>query len=660
MARRTDKESVMATKSNSQVNRRGFLRGAAAGAAGAAALAVPGVSPVANAVPESAAPSPPAASPLTPEQAAQSLATETAPLPDEAGTLTVQDPGSDFMVDVLKTLGFEYIASNPASSFRGLHESLINYGGNSAPEWLTVCHEEASVNMANGYYAVAGKPMAVVTFAPSGLHHATMGIFGAFSGRSPTYLLCANIADGKERRPVYDWGAHSVVDPAGMVRDMLKWDDAPGSLQHFAESAVRAYKMAMTEPRGPVMLVVDATLQENPVADRSKLHIPQLALTRPPAGEPGAVTEAARLLVAAENPLIIAGDVARDEEGMRLLVELAETLQAPVQGGGRGMPNQHPLSGGGNVRTADVILALNEDGLYGRFHQYRDQQVRTSVPLLKPGTTVISISSYDLFMRSNYQNVERFQEVTLALGADPQATLPSLIDACKKLITADRRRVMDERGKQLAAASAQALERARVEATYGWDASPITLQRLALEVWDVIKGKDWASVGGSGGRLWEVDKFYRTMGSANGGGIGGSLPIGIGGALAHRKNGRLCVRFQADGDMMYVSSALWTATHHRIPMLFVMHNNRAYHQEVMHLQRIANRRQRGMALAHGGLPGSTLSDPNIDFGQLARSMGAYGEGPISNPKDLRPALLRAIERVEQGEVALIDTLTQPR
>jgi thiamine pyrophosphate-dependent acetolactate synthase large subunit-like protein len=150
------------------------------------------------------------------------------------------------------------------------------------------------------------------------------------------------------------------------------------------------------------------------------------------------------------------------------------------------------------------------------------------------------------------------------------------------------------------------------------------------------------------------------MGSANGGGVGGSLPIGIGGALAHKKHGRLCVRFQTDGDMMYVNSALWTATHHRIPMLFVMHNNRAYHQEVMHLQRMANRRQRGMDQAHGGLTGSTLRDPNIDFGQLARSMGAYGEGPISNPKDIRPALLRAVERVEKGDVALIDTLTQAR
>src|SRR4029077_2485236 len=290
------------------------------------------------------------------------------------------------------------------------------------------CHEEAAVNIANGYYAVAGKPMAVITFAPSGLQHATMGIFGAFSGHSPTYILCSDILDGNERRPFYDWGAHSVVDPAAMVRDMVKWDDTPGSLQHFAESAVRAYTMAMTEPRGPVLLVVDSTLQENAARNRSGLHIPRLTLTRPPAGDSGAVAEVAKLLVAADNPLILAGDVARNEEGMRLLVELAETVQAPVVGGGRGMPNKHPLSGGGNVRTADVILGLNEDGLYQRLNRYKDQQVRSSTPLSRPDAKVLSISSYDLYMKGNYQNVERYQEVTMAIAADPQATLPALIE----------------------------------------------------------------------------------------------------------------------------------------------------------------------------------------------------------------------------------------
>ena len=205
------------------------------------------------------------------------------------------------MVDVFKTLDFEYIAANPASSFRGLHESFINYGGNKGPEWVTCCHEEVAVNIANGYYAVAGKPMAVVTFAPSGLQHATMAIFGAYSGHTPTYLMVSDYLDANERRPGVDWAGHSVLDPAALVRDFVKWDDTPVSLQHFAESAVRAYKMAMTEPRGPVMLVVDASLQEHPVPNRSKLHIPKLTLTSPPAGDPAAVAEVAKMLVAAET-----------------------------------------------------------------------------------------------------------------------------------------------------------------------------------------------------------------------------------------------------------------------------------------------------------------------------------------------------------------------
>jgi acetolactate synthase-1/2/3 large subunit len=637
-------------KPRSRVDRRKFLSGAAL------ALTAPAL-PTAAQPPAASAEAAPT---LSPAQAFRALDVETAPLDAGGDSLTVANPGSDFMVDVLKSLGFEYVIANPASSFRGLHESFINYGKNTAPEWLTCTHEQAAVNIANGYFAVEGKPMAVVTFAPSGLQHATMGIFGAFSGRTPTFLLCANIPGGEFRRPLFDWGPHAMTDPAAMVRDMLKWDDAPASLQHFAESAVRGYRMAMTEPRGPVMLVVDAELQEEEMRDRAALKIPKLALASPPSGDAAAVAEAAKLLVAAEAPLIFAGDVARDEEGMRLLVELAETLQAPVQGGGRAMPNQHALAGGGNVANADVILALNEDALYGRLNRYRDQQVRSSVPLIKPDAKVLSISSHDLNVRSNYQNVERFQEVALAIAADPQATLPGLIDECSRLISGARRRALDERGKTLAAASAAALERARVEATYGWDASPITLQRLAAEVWDVIKGKDWASVGAAGGRLWSVDRFYRTMGTVNGGGIGGALPIAIGAALAHKKHGRLCVRFQPDGDMLYMATALWTATHHRIPLLIVMHNNRAYHQEVMHLQRMANRRQRGVELAAHGLPGATLGDPDIDFAQMARSMGAYAEGPIAEPNELRPALLRAIARVEQGEVALLDTRTQAR
>ena len=108
---------------------------------------------------------------------------------------------------------------------------------------------------------------------------------------------------------------------------------------------------------------------------------------------------------------------------------------------------------------------------------------------------------------------------------------------------------------------------------------------------------------------------------------------------------------------MYAPGALWTAAHHRIPLLLVMHNNRAYHQEIMHIQRMANRRQRG--ITNAGI-GTKIEDPNIDYATLARSMGVYGEGPITDPKDLGPALQRAVARVERGETALVDVVTQPR
>jgi thiamine pyrophosphate-dependent acetolactate synthase large subunit-like protein len=178
------------------------------------------------------------------------------------------------------------------------------------------------------------------------------------------------------------------------------------------------------------------------------------------------------------------------------------------------------------------------------------------------------------------------------------------------------------------------------------------------EVWQVIKDKDWATAGGTG-PLWNIDKHYRTIEGAGGGGLGHGPPAAVGAALAHRKQGRFVVKMQNDGDMMYTPGALWTATHHRIPMLFVMRNNRAYHQELMHLQRMANRYQRG-ATADRTHIGVTIEDPNIDFAMMARSMGVYGEGPITEPKDLGPALRRAAERVAKGEVALVDVVTQPR
>jgi acetolactate synthase-1/2/3 large subunit len=179
------------------------------------------------------------------------------PLP---GDIVIERPGSDFMVDVIKTLGFEYVATNPGSSFRSLHESLVNYGGNTKPELLTCLHEESAVGMAHGYAKASGRPMAVMVHGTVGLQHASMALYNAWCDRVPVFLIAGNGLDANKRRPGTEWN-HSVQDVALMVRDYVKWDDYPMSLQHFAESAVRAYKIAMTPPREPVMLVADIDLQ---------------------------------------------------------------------------------------------------------------------------------------------------------------------------------------------------------------------------------------------------------------------------------------------------------------------------------------------------------------------------------------------------------------
>jgi thiamine pyrophosphate-dependent acetolactate synthase large subunit-like protein len=410
----------------------------------------------------------------------------------------------------------------------------------------------------------------------------------------------------------------------------------------------------MTPPMAPVLLVADSDLAETKIERESALHIPKLTLATPPQGDSAAVNAAAKLLVAAENPVIFASR-ARSQAGMDLLVELAETLQAPVQGG---LPSRHPLHQRGALDKADVVLGLEVDDLWGALHSVRDQLHRTFRLLVKPDTKVISIGTRDLYTKANYQDFQRYPELDIAIAADVEATLPALIDACKRLISSDRKRALEERGRQLAENKARLLQRARTEATYGWDASPITTARLQAELWQVIKNKDWASAGGTG-PLWNIDKHYRTIEGAGGGGLGHGPPAAVGAALAHRKHGRFVIKFQNDGDMMYTPGALWTAAHHRIPVLFVMRNNRAYHQELMHLQRMANRYQRG-ATADRTHIGVTIEDPNIDFAMMARSMGLYGEGPITEPDQLGPALRRAAERVEKGEVALVDVVTQPR
>lgn len=576
------------------------------------------------------------------------------PREQQSGLPAIETPGSDYMVDVLKALNFDYCAVNPGSSFEGLHESLINYGGNKSPELITVLHEEAGAAMAHGYAKAAGKPMMTLMHGTVGLLHASMGMFQAWADRVPIFAIVAHARNPTSivNRP------HSAQDMGSIVRDFVKLDDEPTNLERFADAAMRAYTIGRTPPMGPTLLVVDSVLQEAPIENRGSLRVPKLMMARPPQGDENSLREAARWLVDAERPLIRSHKLGRTPAAWDYLVELAELVQAPVDVGGyaswQNFPSWHALYGnGGPDYKPDLILGLELNDMEGPVRTVRANGGRT-----------ISICSEYLFQRTNIHDYGNYAEVDLPIAADAEETLPALIEEVRKLISRNETRRFEVRGEQVADAHRKIREEEIANARYGWNASPISVPRMIAELGHQVSNDDWAIVSGhqfTGAwqrRLMNHDTYYRYNGDCGGFGIGYDTPASVGGALAHREHGRLPIAVVGDGDFNFVGAgAMWTAAHHQIPLLTVVHNNRAYHAEVMLVQRVAGRRGRGTGRVHIG---TVIQDPNPDYAKIAQGYGVYAEGPVSDPKDLAPAFERALARVRAGEPALVDVISQPR
>lgn len=644
-----------------KVGRRGFLKGAALG--GIAAAAVPAIG-AAQTAPGAGV----KADPNQPRPAAPVSTSAEFTARDEGQTYS--SCGGDYMTDVLRSLGIEYFAATPGNTFMGLHEAILNYGMLTQPKLrsLTTMHEEASVAMSHGYAKIAGKPMACMFHTTVGTQHASMAIYNAYADRVPIFMM-TGVALQAERRPGgVDW-LHDATDGPAMVRDFTKWDDTPASLMHFGESAVRAWKFAMTPPYGPTLLAVDTQMQEDeiPGGEAKRPPIPKLPRIVPPAGEADAVRELAKMLVGAEHPVIVADRVARTPEGLKLLVELAETLQAPVCDTTNRMnfPWRHPLNlsrrQGQLLGQADVVLGLEPGDPFGLVS--RKDKEGTPHRFLKPNAKAVTISSVELYPKGNYQDLQRYAgDVDIAMEADAEATLPFLIEEVKRLMPASRS-AYDARGAAFAKMHKDDFEASKRAAVFGWDDSPISMPRLSQELYEQIKGEDWSLVSDTNfqsrwpQQLWHADKHHQYIGGHGAAGIGYLTPAGLGAALANQEHGRLSVSIVGDGDLMFGPGVLWTAAHENIPILYIVHNNRAYHMEIMQMQVIANRRNRGidrLGIACG------ITDPNINFSQMAKALGVYGEGPIENPKDLGPALKRAIAVVKKGEPALIDVVSQGR
>jgi acetolactate synthase-1/2/3 large subunit len=629
------------------VGRRNFLKGAAAGAASALA---PGA-----AVAQQTAPTPAAARSNIARPTEADARADFVPPEPKPGAPLIEVPGSDYMLDVLKLLDFDYVAVNPGSAFEGMHESIINHGGNKKPEILTVLHEEAGAAMSHGYAKAAGKPMMTLMHGTVGLLHASMGLFQAWADRVPVFATVAHAKNPNStvNRP------HSAQDMGSIVRDFVKMDDEPSDLEHFAESALRLYTIGRTPPMGPTLLVLSSELQESAIPDRSKLRVPtSLTMPAPPQGDANAVREAARWLAGAQRPLIRLGKLGRTAAGWDLAIELAELLQAPVDVGTYGswqdFPSWHALYGaGGPDYKPDVILGLELNDMAASIRATRST-----------GGKTISICSEYLFQGHNIHDFAGYQEVDLAIAGDGEATLPQLIEEIRKAGGRDAARVRTARGTQIAAAHRTLRDQELDTARYGWNSNPVSVPRMIAELGRQIQNDDWAIVSGHQftgtwqRRLLNHDKPYRYNGDCGGFGIGYDTPASVGGALAHRAHGRLPIAIVGDGDFNFVGAgALWTAAHHKIPLLLVIHNNRAYHAEVMLVQRTAARRGRGTGAIDIG---NVIRDPAPDYAKIAQGYGVYSEGPISDPEQLAPAFQRALARVRAGEPALVDVVSQPR
>ena len=578
--------------------------------------------------------------------------------------------GSDVIVDLLHACGITYAACNPGATFRGLHDSIVNYGGNTAPEMIQCCHEEISVAIAHGYAKATGTPMAALIHNIVGLQHASMAIFNAWCDRVPLLALGATgPMDITQRRPWIDW-IHTALVQGNLVRDYVKWDDQPHSLAGVPESFLRAHRIALTEPQGPVYVCYDAGIQEDVV--HAPIVLPEPRRYAPPAtpqANPEALQRVADLLLQAEHPVIIADLLGRHPEAVGQLVQLAELLAIPVidRGGRFNFPNTHPLdltdAAAEIFAEADMVLALDVLDLFGALGRV-DKGTRLFQSAIAPQTTVSHITMGDLFVRSWAADYERLPAVDIPIAADTAVALPHLLSLCRTQVQKSAATRLQARAAHLQRRHHTIRQQWQQAAQAAQQQRPLAVSSAVAAIWEVLKHEDWVLVNNAVGawtrRLWDWPQTGCYLGTSGGAGLGYGMGAALGGALAQRQkgSGKLCVNLQADGDLLYTPSALWTAAHHRLPMLVIMFNNRTYYNSEEHAIEVARVRER--PVANAGV-GTRLDEPPVNFALMAQSFGLYGEGPIDTLEAIRPALQRALRVVkEEGRLALVDIVMQPR
>jgi thiamine pyrophosphate-dependent acetolactate synthase large subunit-like protein len=583
----------------------------------------------------------------------RTIANDADPAANDATVTSRAGWGSDAIADMLRLLGIEFIALTPGASFRGLHDSLVNHLGNTQPEILLCVHEETAVAIAHGYARAAQRPMAVALHANVGLMHATMGIFNAWCDRVPMLLLGGvGPVDAEHRRPWVDW-IHTSRDLGALVRGYTKWDDQPASVAAALEAILRGWRIAQTQPQGPVYVNLDVDLQEEALA--TSVTLP--ALDRYPAAvagapAPDAVREAARLLDAARRPLILIGRVSADPAAFDRRVALAERLGAVALTDiktGASFPTRHPLHpfppslyatshAADAIREAEVILSLDWVDLGGTLRQACNGAL--------PRARVIQCS-LDPYVHNGWNmDYQALPAADLSMLALPDALVSDLLAALGPRAAAPAKpwATRNESAESAPASSHR-------------DRMPLLdLARVTTETLEPHRPSYIRLPLGWPGEYCRFAHPQDYIGFDGGGGVGSGPGMAVGAALALKASDRLPVAVLGDGDYLMGLTALWTGVHYRVPLLIVVANNESFFNDELHQERMA--RVRGRPIENRWI-GLRLSDPAPDLALLARGQGASGFGPARTPEALADALEQAVAAVRSGELAVVDARVAP-
>jgi len=558
--------------------------------------------------------------------------------------------GSDAMAEVLRRLDLRYIALVPGSSYRGLHDSLVNYAGNRDPQLLTCLHEEHAVAVAHGYAKVTGRPMAVAVHSNVGLMHASMAIYNAYCDRVPMLIIGATgPVDAARRRPWIDW-IHTSADQGALIRQYSKWDDQPASVEAALESLARACEITSQAPSAPTYVCLDVSLQEQPL--QTPPAIPDVRRDQSPRShgpDAFAVDATLRLLGEARKPLFLLGRLGRDEQDWDRRVALAERYGAFVLSdlkNGAVFPTGHPLhpvppgiflpaAAAELIGDADVILSLDWIDLAGT--------LSAAAAHGHPAAARIISCTTDSALRNGW-SLDSFgrEPVDLSVPADPDLLVRALAESVERVKPSEWPAMNGAHASRVADGGPDISMHDLARALYGALAGePACLVRVPL---------GWNGADLSAGHPLDY------LGMDGGAGIGSGPGMTVGAALALDRSGRLPVAVLGDGDFLMGGTAVWTAAHYRLPLLIVVANNSSFHNDVVHQERMAAQRHRP---ARNSWIGQAISDPDPDLAALARSLGFNAIGQVADKSVLPSALATAVAAARAGQYVLVDVRVRP-